>query len=78
MGGFAWKEQSPAEPVPSSWLTEITGRAELLPELVPGELSQGRSRAVFLEQSCAHGAELYSWSRSVFMELNRPCLQAEV
>lgn len=35
---FAGKE-TPAKPVPTSWLAEAMGRAELLPELVvPGEL----------------------------------------
>lgn len=47
---FAWMEETPAKPVLSSWLTEIMGRAELLPEL-------------WHQERCPEpGAELCSWS----------------
>lgn len=43
-GGFAWQEQTKL--VPTSWMPEAMGRAELMPELaVPGELWQARSRS---------------------------------
>lgn len=55
IGGFAWNGESPAKPLPTSWLTEVMGRAELMPELVvPGELSQARSRVMFMELNMSY------------------------